>query len=81
MEKENNKYISLEVTEYMCHKFKGVFMPGDYIIVSQEKKDKPRHGDFVLISLNENQWIEKYWPGLRKRYKNIYLIVKTIINT
>ena len=67
------------VTKPMCDKVYPAIKEGDTIIVSFEKKDKPRHGNFVLVSWNEYQWIEKYWAGLRKKYENIYLITKVVI--
>lgn len=81
MGKENDKYGVLEVTSYMCHKVKPIIKPGDKILVSFKKKDSPLHGSYVLVSLNEKQWIEKYWKGLSKRYQNIYLILRIIISS
>ena len=77
---EQNKYCALEVTKYMSQKVCPIIKPGDTIIVSFKKEDKPLHGQYVLVSLNERQWIEKYWDGLKKRYQNIYLIVKIIMH-
>lgn len=79
MEKENSKYISIEVTQYMCHKVKGVIKPGDFIIVSHDKEDKPLKGEHVFISSNEYQWIDKYSYELKKSYRNIYKILKVIM--
>lgn len=75
MEKDKDKYLEIEVTKSMCKKV-GAIKPGDKILVSCRSNDKPKHGEYVLVSHFENQWIEKYWKGLTRRYKNIYLIVR-----
>ena len=63
----------------MVRKVFPVVKDGDVIIVSFNKSDKLYHGKYVLVSLNEKQWIERYWAGLSKRYKNIYPIEKIIL--
>lgn len=77
---EEDKYFVVEVNDYMCHKVKPLIKSGDKILVSFKKEDQPNYGKFVLVSLNEKQWIEKYWKGLSKRYQNVYPILRIIIS-
>jgi hypothetical protein len=78
---EEIKVARFTVTKSMCKKVSPVIKEGDDIIVSLSSKDIPRHGEYVLISWNEYQWIQRYWRGLKKKYSNIYLITKIIMNS
>lgn len=79
METDKIKTARFRVTKAMCKKVSSAIKEGDTIIVSLADKDKPAHGQFVLISWNEYQWIEKFWAGLRKKYSNIYPVTRVII--
>lgn len=80
METEKIKLTQFKVTKLMCRKVNPVIKEGDIITVTLNSNDTPAHGQYVLISWNEYQWIEKYWTGLRKRYRNIYPITKVVMN-
>lgn len=81
METDKIKTARFPVTRGMCKKVSPVIKEGDIIIVSLNSKDKPEHGQYVLISWNEYQWIEKFWKGLAKKYENIYPVTRVIINS
>jgi hypothetical protein len=66
----------LVVTKKMCCKVYPVIKPGDKILVDL-KMHKPANGQFILISDNEEQWIEKYTRQLKD--VNFYPIVRVII--
>jgi hypothetical protein len=66
----------LVVTKKMCAKVYPVIKPGDKILVDL-KFHKPAKGQFILISDNEEQWIEKY-NGQTKDV-NFYPIIRVII--
>lgn len=76
----NEKEIYIRVTKSMVKKISVVF-EGDVIKVSHRSDIKILRGQLCFISHNEKQWIEYYWPGLRKRYRNIYPIVRVIMNS
>ena len=80
MNSERIKITHFKVTKLMCRKVKPVIKEGDTITISLSSKDTPNHGQYVLVSWNEYQWIEKYWAGLKKHYQNIYPITKVMIN-
>jgi len=77
MEKEKNKTFVLKVTKPMCMKVYPSIKPGDNIEVSFT--DKIYDGNFVLVSHNEKQWIERYFHGLKKY--NVYPIIKVIMRS
>ena len=77
----NKKYCFLDVTKSMCRKVAPIICAGDKILITFTSKDVPQYGDYVLISDNEYQWIEKYREGLRERFNNIYPIRRVIMNS
>lgn len=77
--KSKEEFFAIEVTKKMARKVTGAIQPGDVIVIDLQDKKKPNHGQYVLVSCNEEQWIEKFWDGLKKRYRNIYPVVKIII--
>lgn len=64
------------VTKKMCEKVYPVIKPGDKILVDLKLR-KPAKGQFILISDNEEQWIEKY--SRQPKDVNFYPIVRVII--
>ena len=64
------------VTKKMCSKVYPVIKEGDKILVDL-KLHKPAKGQFILISDNEEQWIEKYSRQLKD--VNYYPIIRVII--
>ncbi len=64
-----------KVTRKMCAKVFPAIKPGDYIEISFT--EKPVKGRFVLVSEFENQWIDKYRFGMKR--KNIYPVTKIIM--
>jgi hypothetical protein len=66
----------LVVTKKMCAKVYPVIKPGDKILVDLKFRH-PAKGQFILISDNEEQWIEKYIRQLKD--VNYYPIIRVIM--
>ncbi|MDR3626340.1 MAG: hypothetical protein P4L45_05890 [Ignavibacteriaceae bacterium] len=66
----------LVVTKKMCAKVFPVVKPGDKILVDLKFRH-PAKGQFILISDNEEQWIEKYSRKLKD--VNYYPIIRVIM--
>lgn len=66
----------LVVTKKMCAKVYPVIKPGDKILVDLKFRH-PAKGQFILISDNEEQWIEKYSHKLKD--VNYYPIIRVIM--
>ena len=64
------------VTKKMCRKVYPVIKPGDKILIDL-KWHKPAQGQFILISNNEDQWIERY--NRQPKKINYYPVIKIII--
>ena len=65
------------VSKKMCKKVYPVIKPGDKILVDLKFR-RPAKGQYILISDNEEQWIEKYSRKLKKDV-NYYPIIRVIM--
>jgi hypothetical protein len=66
----------LVVTKKMCAKVYPLIKPGDKILLDLKFRH-PAKGQFILISDNEEQWIEKY--SRQPKDVNFYPIIRVIM--
>lgn len=74
----SKKQIWIVAKESMVARVSHLISPGDAFLVSHDSKYHLKRDQLCLISKDEKQWVEKYWPGLKKRYKNVYPILQVI---
>ena len=79
--KDANNHIWIEATPSMVKKVSYLVKPGDIFLVSHDKNDPLRRNQICFVVNNERSWIEMYWPGLSKRYKNIFPILQVIVRS
>ena len=75
----DKKDIWIKVNKSMVKKVTPVIKEGDIIYVVHDPKLNIFRNEYCFVSHNEKQWIEKFWPGLRKRYRNIYAIRRIVM--